>query len=208
MSVYVLGVATHPASLNESSLRLEEMAYHTAHAALDAAGVTRRQLDSLTLGACDELDGRPISSMLMSAPAGGYGTDEIKVTDSGASALCLAYARFLAGESQLGLVANSRAVACKSAGNSSVSINTASSAPNASARRNNSTAYRGATAIAVTRLARTSGSTSSSKHVSSNSPFTTRGCGDSTGMTLSTRTAWDAASSVTGSRPGFLCSIS
>jgi len=106
MSVYVLGVATHPASLSESSLRLEEMAYHTAHAALDAAGVTRRQLDSLTLGACDELDGRPISSMLMSAPAGGYGTDEIKVTDSGASALCLAYARFLAGESQLGLVAS------------------------------------------------------------------------------------------------------
>ena len=106
MSVYVLGVATHPASLSESGLRLEEMAYHTAHAALDAAGVTRRQLDSLTLGACDELDGRPISSMLMSAPAGGYGTDEIKVTDSGASALCLAYARFLAGESQLGLVAS------------------------------------------------------------------------------------------------------
>src|SRR3989442_2267280 len=106
MSVYVLGVATHPVSLSESSLRLEEMADHTARAALDAAGVTRRQLDSLTLGACDELDGRPISSMLMSAPAGGYGTDEIKVTDSGASALCLAYARFLAGESQLGLVAS------------------------------------------------------------------------------------------------------
>jgi hypothetical protein len=34
--------------------------------------------------------------MLMTAPAGGYDTDEIKVTDSGASALCLAYARFIA----------------------------------------------------------------------------------------------------------------
>ena len=104
MSVYVLGVATHPPSQSERRLRLEEMAYYTSRAALDAAGVSRRQLDSLTLGACDELDGRPISSMLMSAPAGGYGTDEIKVTDSGASALCLAYARFLAGESQLGIV--------------------------------------------------------------------------------------------------------
>jgi hypothetical protein len=82
------------------------MAYHTSRAALDAAGVSRGQLDSLTIGACDELDGRPISSMLMSAPAGGYDTDEIKVTDSGASALALAYARFLAGESQLGLVAS------------------------------------------------------------------------------------------------------
>jgi acetyl-CoA acetyltransferase len=104
MSAYVLGVATHPPSQSERRLRLEEMAYHTARAALDSAGVSRRQLDSLTLGACDELDGRPISSMLMSAPAGGYETDEIKVTDSGASALCLAYARFVAGDSQLGLV--------------------------------------------------------------------------------------------------------
>lgn len=104
MNVYVLGVATHPPSLNERGLRLEEMAYRTARAALDAAGVSRRQLDSLTLGACDELDGRPISSMLMSAPAGGYETDEIKVTDSGASALCLAYARLVSGESQAGLV--------------------------------------------------------------------------------------------------------
>ncbi len=103
-SVYVLGVALHPASASVRHLRLEEMAYHTTRAALDSAGVSRRQVDSLTLGACDELDGRPISSMLMSAPAGGYETDEIKVTDSGASALCLAYARFLAGESQLGLV--------------------------------------------------------------------------------------------------------
>ena len=51
MSAYVLGDATHPPSQRESSLRLEEMAYHTAHAALDPAGVTRRQLDSVTHGA-------------------------------------------------------------------------------------------------------------------------------------------------------------
>ncbi len=104
MQVFVLGVALHPAEANLRHLRLEEVAYATARSALDGAGVTRRQLDSLTIGACDELDGRPISSMLMSAPAGGYGVDEIKVTDSGASALALAYARFLSGESQLGLV--------------------------------------------------------------------------------------------------------
>ncbi len=106
MGIFVIGVALHPAAANVRHLRLEEMAYATAKGALDAAGVTRRQLDSLTIGACDELDGRPISSMLMSAPAGGYGVDEIKVTDSGASALALAYARFLSGESQLGLVAS------------------------------------------------------------------------------------------------------
>lgn len=106
MSVYVLGVAMRPPARAERNLRLEEMAYHTSHAALADAGVGREQLDSLTIGACDELDGRPISSMLMTAPAGGYQTDEIKVTDSGASALCLAYARFVAGESHLGLVAS------------------------------------------------------------------------------------------------------
>lgn len=106
MSVYVLGVAMRPPSRAERNLRLEEMAYHTSHAALADAGVGREQLDSLTIGACDELDGRPISSMLMTAPAGGYQTDEIKVTDSGASALCLAYARFVSGESHLGLVAS------------------------------------------------------------------------------------------------------
>jgi acetyl-CoA acetyltransferase len=104
MNVYVIGVATYPASAGERGLRLEEMVWHTSRAALAAAGVDRRQLDSLTLGACDEFDGRPISSMLMSGPAGGYQVDEVKVTDSGASALCLAYARFLGGESQIGLV--------------------------------------------------------------------------------------------------------
>jgi acetyl-CoA acetyltransferase len=104
MSVFVVGVALHPSATSIRHLRLEEMAYSTARRALDDAGVTRAQLDSLTIGACDELDGRPISSMLMSAPAGGYGVDEIKVTDSGASALALAHARFLAGESDLGLV--------------------------------------------------------------------------------------------------------
>jgi acetyl-CoA acetyltransferase len=104
MNVHVIGLAMHPAKQREDTLRLEEMAYRTSKAALDNAGVTRRQLDSVTLGACDELDGRPISSMLMTAPAGGFNTDEIKVTESAATALCLAYARFLAGESQLGLV--------------------------------------------------------------------------------------------------------
>lgn len=106
MSVYVLGLSMHPPSQAERSLRLEEMVYRTSYAALADASVDRGQLDSLTIGACDELDGRPISSMLMTAPAGGYQTDEIKVTDSGASALCLAYARFVAGESHLGVVAS------------------------------------------------------------------------------------------------------
>jgi len=106
MNVYVLGTATHPPAIAQRGLRLEEIAYHTAHAALEDAGVSRQQLDHLTLGACDELDGRPISSMLMAAPAGGFLTDEMKVTDSGAMALCLGYARIKSGEFHLGLVSS------------------------------------------------------------------------------------------------------
>lgn len=104
--VYVLGVGMHPATLRESGLRLEEMVFGASTRALEQAGATRRQLDHVTLGASDELDGRPISSMLLTGPAGGYLTDEIKVTDSGATALCLGYARIRAGEFHLGLVAS------------------------------------------------------------------------------------------------------
>lgn len=95
-----------PPTSREDGLRLEELVYGTSRRALDFAGVSQRQLDHITIGACDELDGRPISSMLMAAPAGGYTTDEIKVTDSGASALCLGYARLLSGDFHLGLVAS------------------------------------------------------------------------------------------------------
>lgn len=106
MSVYVLGVATHAPFFRENQRRLEEMIYYTTRAALDAANVARKQIDTLVTGACDELDARPISSMLLSAPAGGYELDEIKVTDSGASALCLAYSRVLSGESEAALVSS------------------------------------------------------------------------------------------------------
>jgi hypothetical protein len=82
------------------------MVYRTARAALDDAGVTRSQLDHVTLGASDEFDGRSISSMLMAMPAGAYLTDEIRVTDSGASAFCLAVARLESEEFELGLIAS------------------------------------------------------------------------------------------------------
>lgn len=103
---YVLGLAMYPATSRAGGHRLEEMVYHTAHAALEHAGVTRRELDHVTLGACDELDGRSISSMLMAMPAGAYLVDEIKVTDSAATALCLEAARLQSEEFDIGLVAS------------------------------------------------------------------------------------------------------
>jgi len=104
--VYVVGVATHEPSSAIRGSRLEEMVYRTARAALDDAGVSRRQIDNVTIAACDEFDGRPISSMLLSGPAGAYLVDEIKVTDDGAMGLCLGLSRIQSGDFDLGLVAS------------------------------------------------------------------------------------------------------
>lgn len=103
MSVHVLGVGQALPTL-QSHLRLEEMAFEACSGALSDAGISRSELDHVTLAACDELDGRPISSMLMAAPSGGYLTDEIKVTDSGAMGLVLGHARIASGDFDVGLV--------------------------------------------------------------------------------------------------------
>lgn len=104
MDVYVLGVALHPAAERVSDKRLEEMVFDTTRAALDAAGVTRKEIDQVTIAACDELDGRSISSMLLATPAGAYMKDEIKCTDSGLVGLCLGALRMESALFDLGLV--------------------------------------------------------------------------------------------------------
>ena len=104
MDVYVMGVAVHPAADVIGDLRLEEMAYRTARAALDDAGIERRQIDHVTLAASDEIDARGISSMLLAAPSGAYLKDEMRVTDSGMTGLHLGAMRAGSGDLQLGLV--------------------------------------------------------------------------------------------------------
>lgn len=104
MDTYILGVFLHPPAACIADKRLEEMVFDTARAALDDAGVTRRELDHVTIAACDELDGRSISSMLLAAPSGAYLKDEIKVTDSGLIGLCLEALRIESGRFHLGLL--------------------------------------------------------------------------------------------------------
>lgn len=106
MDVYVMGIGLHPAAARIADKRLEEMVFETSRAALDDAGVTRAQIDHVTIAGCDELDGRSISSMLLSAPAGAYLRDELKCTDSGLTGLCLAAQRIRTGLFELGLVAS------------------------------------------------------------------------------------------------------
>lgn len=104
--VYVVGLAVHDASVRNTTDRLEEMVWRTAASALEDAGLTRAAVDLVVLGACDELDGRTISSMLLAAPAGAYLKDEIKVSDSGAMAFGLGVARIASGEFDIGLVSS------------------------------------------------------------------------------------------------------
>jgi acetyl-CoA acetyltransferase len=106
MDTYVLGVAMHPPSAWVADKRLEEMVFDTAKAALDDARIDRRQLDHVTIAGCDELDGRSISSMLLSAPAGAYLKDEIKTTDSGLIGFCLEALRIESRRFHLGLLSS------------------------------------------------------------------------------------------------------
>lgn len=102
--VAIIGVGMLPIKEKINNLRLEELVFKTAKMALDDAGVSRDQLDSIVLGASDEIDGRSISSMLLAAPAGAFLKDEIKVTDSGLHALNLGYLRIASGLHHLSLV--------------------------------------------------------------------------------------------------------
>ena len=106
MDVYVIGLALHPPAKRIIDKRLEEMVYETTRAALDDAGVSRGELDSVVLASSDEFDGRSISSMLLAMPAGAYLKDEIKVADDGAMGLCLSAARIRSGDFHLGVVAS------------------------------------------------------------------------------------------------------
>ncbi len=104
MDVYVMGVAVHAAADAVRDLRLEELAYATARAALDDAGLSRDRLDHVTLAACDEIDARGISSMLLASPSGACLKDENRVTDSGLTGLHLGALRAASGHLGLGLV--------------------------------------------------------------------------------------------------------
>ena len=83
---------------------LDEMVFEAASRALVDAGLERRQIDSIVIAAGDEIDGRPISSMLEACPAGAYLKDEIKVTEEGSYAVILGALRILSGVFETALV--------------------------------------------------------------------------------------------------------
>ncbi len=76
---------------------LETLIFRGARDALAEAGVERGELDGVVLGASDQTDGRAITSMLTSGPAGAYLNDEINVASSPGHALALGYMQILSG---------------------------------------------------------------------------------------------------------------
>ena len=101
--VAILGVGLTKIDDGQGRQRLEEMVFEAAFKALQDASLQRDEIESVVIAGNDELDGRSISSMLLSAPAGGYLKDEIKVTDEGIYAILLASMRILSGVFDLSL---------------------------------------------------------------------------------------------------------
>lgn len=76
---------------------LEGMIFEAAREALADAGLERDDLDGVVIAASDQVDGRAISSMLTSGPAGAYLNEEINVASSPGHALALASMQIASG---------------------------------------------------------------------------------------------------------------
>lgn len=85
---------------------LETLIYSAASAALSDAALERSDLDGVVLAASDQVDGRAISSMLTSGPAGAYLNEEINVASSPGHAVAMAYMQILSGSCRRLLVSS------------------------------------------------------------------------------------------------------
>ncbi len=82
------------------------MIFEAATAALADAGVERSELDGIVIAASDQVDGRAISSMLTSGPAGAYLSDEINAASSPGHAFALACMQIMSGSHRRLLVSS------------------------------------------------------------------------------------------------------
>ena len=102
-AVAVTGIAAVAGRPDDS---LETLVFRGATAALADAGLDRTDLDGVVLAASDMTDGRAITSMLTSGPAGAYLNDEINAASSPGHALALAYMQILGGAHERLLVSS------------------------------------------------------------------------------------------------------
>lgn len=102
--VGIIGINQSKHDSAKKNVALPDLIFEVTAGALKDAHVTIDDIDSVVLAAHDEIDGRPITSMLNAVPAGAYLKDEIRVADDGAFAVALAWMRLLSGEFDVSLV--------------------------------------------------------------------------------------------------------
>jgi len=90
---------------HETVRSLEEMIFEATTEALTRAGFTIKDIDAVVVSANDEFDGRVISIMAGTGPAGGVGLDTTMINSAGDHALIYGWQRVLAGQSKHVLVA-------------------------------------------------------------------------------------------------------
>lgn len=90
-----LGEVVAPDETGARSLEL--LVFEAAGMALDDAGLGIADLDGIVIAASDMVDGRAITSMLTSGPAGAYLNEEINMASSPGHALAMAYLQILSG---------------------------------------------------------------------------------------------------------------
>ena len=102
---HIIGLAEvePPASVRPS---LEGMIFACVTDALADAGIGRSEIDGVVIAASDQTDGRAISSMLTSGPAGAYLSDEINIASSPGHAFAMACLQIESGVQRRVLVAS------------------------------------------------------------------------------------------------------
>lgn len=91
-------------STSRFSDSLEMLVFSTARRALQDAGLSLEDVDGVVTACSDQVDGRAISSMLMSGPSGGHLADEINLASSGAHALVMGFLQIASGHQDVVLV--------------------------------------------------------------------------------------------------------
>ncbi|MBN2062192.1 MAG: hypothetical protein JW882_17450, partial [Deltaproteobacteria bacterium] len=76
---------------------VNDLIFDTTSKAIEDAGISPAEVDSVVLAEYDQVDGMIIAAMSTALAAHAYGKDEIRVEDDGGTALALAYMRCLSG---------------------------------------------------------------------------------------------------------------
>jgi len=102
--VAIVSVAQTKYEEAKQDKELSEIIFQVTRRALDQAGLTRGDVDSVVIAAHDLVDGRSIADMVTATAAGAYHKDVIRVCEDGIFAAALAYARILSAIFEVSLV--------------------------------------------------------------------------------------------------------